>query len=455
MKIRNKILIYFSATSILLVGLMLWVIFWLFSKHREEDFQQRQRAKIITTLRFISEIEKDEHELTGAVNRLSINSIINEKLLIFDSTKHLIYSNIADVPVSHSDKLLAKLNEQDVWIEQKDGSYDVVAIRFKTNGNSYYGISKAYDKFGYTKLSKLGIILIVAFAVFTILIILISVYIANRISMPISQLATLLGKYQIGENPPTGNIVTDTFEINYLNTKFNELVSRTNNVYTFQKNTIHHISHQLKTPISVLISELERMKNNTENIALKKDFDSQISKTKSFAEIINTLLEISKIEAGQGFEQKNVRIDELIFDCISELNKIYPDFIFDVNYIQPEPDAEFLVVKGNKMLIRQAFQNLLNNCIAYGNVPKAEIKIDIFQAAKLKVSVVNFGKSVSEEEEKYLFTHFFRGENSRDKIGFGLGLVLTKTIIELHKGSLNYSSPLEEVNVFEIIFPTL
>lgn len=455
MKIRNKILLYFSVTSILLVGIMFYVVFWLFSEYREEDFQQRQKEKIITTLRFISEVEKDEHELAEAIDRLSINSMLNEKLLIFDSTKHLIYSNLDDVPVSYSDKLLAELNEQDIWIEQKDGMYDVVAIRFTANDKSYYGISKAYDEFGYSKLSKLKTILIIAFFVFSILVVLISVYIANRISKPISALATLLGKYTIGENPQTNSASTHTLEMDYLNTKFNELVNRANNAYAFQKNAVHHISHQLKTPISVLISELERMKKSAENTTLKNDFDNQISKTKSLAEIINTLLEISKIEAGQGFEQKNIRIDELIFDCINELNTLYPDFSFEVNYTPAEPEAELLVINGNEMLIRQAFENLLNNSIAYSNNKKAEIEIAVSQSNQLKILVSNFGKSVLEEERNYLFTHFFRGENSRDKVGFGLGLVLTKSIVELHNGKIIYSNPAENVNVFEVIFSTL
>ncbi len=452
MSIRNKILLYFSATSILLVAIIFLVIFWAFSEYREEDFQQRQKEKIITTLRFISEVEKNEKELTEAIDRLSINSILNEKLLIFDSTKNLIYSSLDDVPVNYSNKLLVKLNEQNVWIEQKDGLYDVVAIRFTSNDKSYYGISKAYDEFGYSKLFTLKAILISVFFVFTILVILISVYIANRIAKPISNLARILEKYRIGEKPPTKNITTRTFEIDYLNKQFSELVNRANNAYIFQKNSIHHISHQLKTPIAVLISELERIKQKTESNELKSDIDKQISKTKSLAEIINTLLEISKIEAGQLLEKTAIRTDEIIFDCISELNTVSPGFIFEVNYIPASPDNETLVIKGNEMLIRQAFLNLLNNCISYSNTRQSEIKIDVSQAGKLKISFINCGKPVSSEEKSYLFTHFFRGENSRHKMGFGLGLVLTKNIIELHNGSITYTNPTENSNLFEVQF---
>lgn len=155
MKIRNKILLYFSATSIVLVGIMFVTVYILFSEYREEDFQQRQKDKIITTLQFISEIEKNESELAETIDRLTINSLLNEKLLIFDSNKKLIYSSLDDVPISYSSALLDNLSDQDIWIEQKDGLYDVVAIHFMVHEKKFYGISKAYDEFGYTKLAFL------------------------------------------------------------------------------------------------------------------------------------------------------------------------------------------------------------------------------------------------------------------------------------------------------------
>src|SRR5690606_719277 len=131
------------------------------------------------------------------------------------------------------------------------------------NDKSYYGISKAYDEFGYSKLSILKSILITAFIIFTVVITLISLTIANHISRPITMLTSRLGKYTIGENQPQKEIQTNTFEIAFLNDKFNELLGKINSAYTFQKNAVQHISHELKTPITVLISELERIRRKT------------------------------------------------------------------------------------------------------------------------------------------------------------------------------------------------
>ncbi|MGC4232042.1 MAG: HAMP domain-containing sensor histidine kinase [Niabella sp.] len=454
MKIRNKILLYFSATSILLIGLFFSLIYWLFSEYREEEFQQRQKEKIQSTLQFISEIEKNEKDLAEAVDRLTINSFMNEKLLIFDSNKKLVYSSLDDVSISYSDALLSELNDHKNWIEQKDGLYDVVAIYFTSNNKSYYGISKAFDQFGYTKLSFLRNLLLVVFIIFSALVLALSIYLSYRISKPIAQLAMLLSDYKIGDQPISSIIHTNTYEIKYLNTKFSELVSRTNDAYTFQKNAVHHISHQLKTPIAVLISELERIRTKITEESIRQEIDTQITKTRSLADIINILLEISKIESGQSFNKQPVRIDELIFDCISEINTLHPQFIFEVNYLPNQPDTDKLSAAINEVLIRQAFQNLLNNCVAYSEEnKKAEITIDCSQTDRLTIRFINMGQPILNKEKSFLFSHFFRGENSHNKAGFGLGLTLAKNIITLHKGTISYTNPSGNINAFEVQLP--
>jgi two-component system sensor histidine kinase ArlS len=443
---------YFSATAILLVGVMLMLIYWLFAEYREEEFQQRQKEKILSTLHFVTEIEKNENELIDAIDRLNLNSLLNEKLLIFDDAKKLVYASHSDVPLSYSNSFLEKLNQQHVWIEQKEGLYDVVAIFFTSQGKSYYGLSKAYDEFGYTKLSFLSKLLSAVFLLYSSIVIVLSIYIANRIASPISELASLLETFRMGDNVLTVPPVTNTLEIDFLHTKFNELVKRTNEAYVFQKYAIQHISHQLKTPIAVIISELERIKSNADNTTIQRDISQQIEKTKSLADLINTLLEISKIESGQVVEKSMLRIDEILFDCIDELNTLHPDFRFDVHYVPDSPDVNSLTIEANDMLIRQVFQNILNNCIIYSNQPLAEIKIDGSSPHTVKISVLNQGKPISKEEEKYLFNHFFRGDNSYGKMGFGLGLSLTKKIVSLHNGFISYRNPSPSVNVFEVQF---
>ncbi len=452
MKIRNKILIYFSSIIILLIGITFLAIYLFYSANREEEFQQRQKQKITMTLYFLSEIKKTDKELIEAIDRLTINDLFDEKLLLFNSKKELIYSSVDDTPVPVSKEMLSELNFNKRWIETKEGLYDVVGTYLEKDGVTYYGISKAYDSFGYAKLYFLRNSLLIAFFIIMTAVLIVSFYVAKRVSKPLAKLAELLSKYRLGEDHLPQTIFTTTKEINYLNEKFNELVKRTHEAFAFQKDSIHHISHQLKTPIAVLLSELERIKNLKEAAGLKTEMENQIIKTKSLADIINVLLEISKADSDQEVNKEFIRVDEIIFDSIEELNTLYPNFNFEINYLPQEPDENMLVLYVNEMLIRQAFLNLLNNCISYSNSSKAEVKIDCSIKNELKIFIINTGKPVSEEEKKYLFTHFFRGENSWGKTGFGLGLVFTKKIINLYGGNIIYSNPSHNLNVFEIRF---
>jgi signal transduction histidine kinase len=215
---------------------------------------------------------------------------------------------------------------------------------------------------------------------------------------------------------------------------------------------IHHISHQLKTPIAVLVSEMEKLEKNVHSPALTSDIQSLIVKTKSLGNIINILLDISKIESGSKIIKSISRIDELIFDTIAELNIIFPDFHFEVNYRPKQLSESKLEIKVNQALIKQAFLNILSNCITYSNNAKATILFDCSESDKLQITVSNQGIPLSSDEEKFLFNHFFRGQNSQDKTGFGLGLVLSKRIFEVHSATIHYSNPSPNLNEFKITF---
>lgn len=454
MKIRNKILVYFSTTVITLTAISLTIIYILFSEYREEEFQQQQNGKIHTTIKLIEKIKQESTTISYLIDQQDINDFYDEKLLVYDSNKNQIFASLDSLDIVKAESILNKLSPTERWIETKEEDYDLIGIYTETNNQNYYAVSKAYDAFGYTKMYFLRNVLIGIFLFITVVVILISRFLSNKISKPITALADNLNKYDLSKKKVDElEIETSSYELNQLTQRFNELINRTNEAFVFQKHTIHHISHQLKTPITVLVSELERIKNLSNTETIKSEIENQINKTKSLGSIINVLLEISKIEAGQQTQKQVLRIDELFFDVIEELNAIYPDFQFEVNYIPDEINENRLGINLNSVLIRQAIQNLLTNCVSYSNNSRAEIKFDCSQSNELKIQILNSGKPISTEEEKFLFNHFFRGKNSEGKIGFGLGLVLTKRIAEINSATITYSNPVPNINVFELNFP--
>jgi two-component system sensor histidine kinase ArlS len=454
MRIRNKIFIYFSVTVIALMAISLTIIYILFSEYREEEFQQQQNVKIQTTIKLVNKFKMESATISYLIDQQDINDFYDEKLFIYDANKNLIFASLDSLDVIKAENILNKLSPTNMWMETKEENYDLIGVYVENNNQKYYAISKAYDAFGYSKMYFLRNVLIGIFLFITTVVILISRFLSNKISKPITELADNLNKYDLTkEKSDELEIETSSYELKQLTQRFNELLRRTNEAFVFQKHTIHHISHQLKTPISVLVSELERIKYFSRIEDVKPEIENQIIKAKSLGSIINVLLEISKIESGQQIKKQALRIDELFFDVIEELNAIYPDFYFEVNYVPDEINENRIIINLNPILIRQAIQNLLTNCILYSNNSKAEIKIDCSNGSGLKIQIINTGKPITSEEENFLFNHFFRGRNSQEKTGFGLGLVLTKKIVELNSATITYSNPSENLNVFELNFP--
>src|SRR5690606_13829817 len=417
---------------ILLSATSLVIVFILFSANREEEFQQQQFAKIKQTIDLIEEYGRISEEVSRLLDQQDIHDFYDEKMLVYDNQKQLIFASIDSLAIRQADTILHGLSVANNWLETKEDGYDLIGAYVESNAKGYYAISKAYDYPGYSKRDFLQKVLVSIFIAVLLIVILLSLYLSNIIAKPISELTEKIGEYDLssGTSEPL-HINTTTSELEELSNKFNELLKRTNDAFVFQKHSIQHISHELKTPIAVLVSELEHIAQKDDVDLIKRELAKQTQKAKSLGNIINVLLQIAKIDAGQQIARKAIRIDEVVFDCITEVNLLYPNFHFEVLFVPHKFDEITLTLQANEPLLKQAFLNLLINAAQYSDNQQADITFD-GRVKPLQVSVSNSGKTLSDGETKFLFSHFFRGENAISKHGFGLGLVLSHRIFSIH-----------------------
>ncbi len=451
MNIRSKILLYFSTLSISIVGVAFLIIYSLFSNYRTEEFQQRIKDKTITTVKFLVEIEQIDHSLLQIMDEYTINNLYKEKVIIFNSNKKVIYTSVDDTKIKYQESILEQLSPANNLIETTEENFDVVGICFRFGNQNYYGIAKAFDEFGFGKLSYLKSIFTIIFIVFTSVILITSYLLSKQITQPINLMANELKKINLDSQNNLITVPNSKDEIKILATRFNELMKRLNDAFSFQKHAIHHISHELKTPIAILVSNFEKMEQEKDFHVLQNQIKNQKEDTKNLSDIINALLEISKVETGNHLETEEVRIDELIFDTVDEMKILHEDFTFEVDLDETISTEESLLIKGNKKLIRLAMVNLAMNCVRYSDNKKAKFHIYRMND-QLHVDIINSGPLIKDEEKQFLFQHFFRGENSKEKRGFGLGLVLINKIILLHEGRISYNSK-EQKNIFTVSFP--
>ena len=133
------------------------------------------------TLELLAKIKQTDDKLLEEIDLLTIHDLYDEKLLLFNSNKQLIYSSLDDIPFSK--EILEQLTPENKWVEKKENKYDVIGTYVENKGKIFYGISKAYDKFGYSKLRFLGYILIATFLSIVAIVILISFYLSNPLQV--------------------------------------------------------------------------------------------------------------------------------------------------------------------------------------------------------------------------------------------------------------------------------
>ncbi|MDR3519448.1 MAG: HAMP domain-containing sensor histidine kinase [Candidatus Pacebacteria bacterium] len=205
-----------------------------------------------------------------------------------------------------------------------------------------------------------------------------------------------------------------------------------------QKRFIADASHELRTPIAVIISGLEV---NLDNKKLdfegaKKTLENTLGEMRDFSKLSNNLLDLSKYDMPTETKYEPIDIGELI-NSIVEKNKSLASF----KEITIEAKVKTgTIVSGNKIELSRVFYNILDNAIKY---TPHNGKILISEKISLNnyiLTISDNGNGIPKDIIAKIFDPFFRGDVSRSTEGAGLGLTLSKKIIENHKGTISIKS---------------
>lgn len=245
---------------------------------------------------------------------------------------------------------------------------------------------------------------------------------------------------------------------NEMAAKLKEVKERNDEISKMKSNFITVASHQLRTPVSgvswgldALASELKGPLNQDQKDILAKCIERNTETIKN----IDDLLKVSQIEENNfPYELKEVYIKELLEKAIKEFDaevKIKNKKISYQNKL--EKDIKLIA---DPARINTVFNNLIENAINYGtNDTDILISISI-EGEYVLIQVENYGIGIKKEDEEKIFAKFFRAENAilSKPNGIGLGLYITKKIIEYHKGKIiAFSREDEGKTVFSVYLP--
>jgi two-component system, OmpR family, sensor histidine kinase ArlS len=149
---------------------------------------------------------------------------------------------------------------------------------------------------------------------------------------------------------------------------------------------------------------------------------------------------------------KKERIDEIVFTANNQVKAQFSDFDLDFEIKENLVLENTLEVLGVKSLLIIALQNILKNAYLYSSDKKATVVIEQLSPHSLRVCISNQGQMINELEQKHLFEPFFRGSNAAYVQGSGLGLRITKRILDYHQATIFYTAETPNVNQFNVVF---
>ncbi|WP_242307933.1 HAMP domain-containing sensor histidine kinase [Bacillus cereus group sp. BfR-BA-01524] len=218
--------------------------------------------------------------------------------------------------------------------------------------------------------------------------------------------------------------------LNVANTKLQQDIERERQLEKTRKEFISGVSHELKTPLSVIRSFAEGIKDG-----VSKDTsyytDVILEETENMNRLIVEMLELAKLESG------TYKLDMTTFSIGELTQQVYTKLLFSIEekHLQVNVDADpSILVKANRSRIEQVVVNLLSNAIRY--TPDGEkIQVSIIEAEDtVKVEIENTGNPIPEESLEKIWDRFYRLDASRSRHtgGTGLGLSIVKNILDLH-----------------------
>ena len=216
------------------------------------------------------------------------------------------------------------------------------------------------------------------------------------------------------------------------------------------------VSHELRTPLTSIVGYVDMMLDGDAGDLGETQIDFlQIVKRNSdrLKKLVNDLLDVSRIEAGAvKLNWETIDVNELIGEVVNDLRTQLES---KKQVVASNLGSKKSIISGDVGRLTQVFTNLISNANKYTPIGGTVTITSRQEGNRIRVDVQDTGIGISEEDRKKLFTKFFRSQDSEvhNTSGTGLGLWISKSLVEMHGGNISFTSVQDKGSIFTIHLP--
>ncbi|HLR30469.1 MAG TPA: Cu(+)/Ag(+) sensor histidine kinase [Paenalcaligenes sp.] len=330
-----------------------------------------------------------------------------------------------------------------VWLESNGlGNADILKLTVATNidFHLYY-----LDDFrNYLRLVTMAACLIAILAIWF------AVYQGHAPIRNISREIRRIGSDQLHTRLDPNTVPRELVE---LAVSFNEMLGRLEDVFQRLSDFSGDIAHELRTPITNLKTQTEVALSHARSVEQYQEvLYSNLEEYERIAHIIGDMLFLAQAD------NKLLKPELVTINLEAEMRILFDYFSAwaEEKNVLLELKGEQLWMVGDRLMMRRALSNLLSNAIRYTPVGSRVIATLSINGTSASIGILNAGEPIPAEHLPHIFDRFYRPDASRQRSseGAGLGLAITRSIIEAHGGSISVQSD-REGTIFNVLVPAM
>ncbi|MCC5946590.1 MAG: HAMP domain-containing protein [Bernardetiaceae bacterium] len=453
MKIRTQLTLLFTLLTAGILAVFAIVIYVSAERNRTAEFYKNLEKEALTKAYLLLDTDIAPSTLQ-TIYRRNREWISEVEVAIYNADFQLLYHDAVDIDfVKETPEMLEEVLAQGElrFSQQK---WDILGLAFSYKNQTYIISAAAYDAYGYGKIENLKKTIALTFLASLLVIYVAGRYLAMRALSPVSNMVEEVRHITARNLNLRISEGRGRDELTDLARTFNEMLNRLERSFEAQKSFVSNIAHELRTPLSLIISEAEwALGKERDTTIYKKTLYTLLADAQSLSRLVSVLLDLAKASYDVSkILFKPLRIDELLFEARNEVLKSMPNYQVTLHIdTENHTESQNWEVYGNAYLIKTALTNFIENGCKFSSDKCCKVSVQT-QAQRPLIKIQDKGIGIPASQLQDIFEPFFRADNATEK-GTGIGLSLSKKIMDLHKVRLEVESVEGQGTTILLYFP--